>query len=241
MANEVPRPTLTYKDRLEWGWRRAGAWYFFQGVKHLLRIKVYRVWVANGPDHAFRAGLPKQLPKEYQTRLMEPIELVQYAKPENDLSIEFLEESQVRGDECTVSFYEGEVVGYLFTALKRTRVTDELDILIPSGHAYGYKSWTHRDHRRKGLTGVRLRVKQDWRDKTGNKRPKTVWYMEYHNYPSMLNNNYRPPHERPLYLGVVCWARWFGRVFVYNGRRAKWMGVVLIRKGEPPIKTYPYT
>ena len=65
--------------------------------------------------------------------------------------------------------------------------------------------------------------------------------MDYTNYPSLLTNRYTPPHERPLYLGIIGWVAIGGRVYPFNSRRARWLGVVFIRNNRPSKRTYPYT
>ena len=114
-------------------------------------------------------------------------------------------------------------------------------MLVPPGRVYTYKSWTHPEHRRKGLTLLLAKAAIDHRQQTGEKKKVGFWYIEYNNYPSLLTDRYEPPEQRPFYLGIVAWAQYFGRLFVYNGRKAKWMGTVLVRKDESPTRTYPYT
>ena len=77
-----------------------------------------------------------------------------------DLSRAFLETAFGRGDRCTANFFHGRLVGYSFNAYVRARVNDQLDVLVPPGFRYGYKSWTHSEHRRANLSRMRGYVRR---------------------------------------------------------------------------------
>ena len=241
MLRKVYLTKHNFSGKLKWGWRRAIAWYFFEALKRFLNLHIYRVWTSSGPDIAWESLLPKNIPEEYPTHILQPVELVQFSTPENDLPVEFLEEAQARHDKCGASFYEGNVVSYGFASHSRAPVTSKLDMVVPPGLVYHYKAWTHRDHRRKGITLYRSKAYIEDMIQSGEKPKRGFWYMEYHNYPSLLTGRYEPPEQRPIYLGIVGWAQYFGQLFIYNGRKAKWMGTVLVRKDESPTRTYPYT
>jgi len=222
---------------LQWGPRRAVIWYLLEFAKRILNLNLFRLWVAQGPDDAWSADLP-EIPLEFPTRCLEPQELIPYITPDNDLPAEFLDEAQKKGDECTAVFHQGKVVSYGFDSYKRTLINEALDIDIPEGLRYGYKGWTHPDYRQQGISRYRAKAKFD---RYGFRRLKGVWYVEYHNYASLLNNRYEPPDQRPLYLGIIGWIRIFGHVIPFNSRRAKWLGTVLLKKQAPSRRTYPYT
>ena len=230
-----------FAEKREWGLRRAIAWYIYRALRRILNVHIYRLWMSSGNNDAWIAGLPSEVPEGYTARLVEPEELIPYAKPENDLDVEFLEESQARKDECVACFYDGEVVSYGFNATTRSPVTAALDIQVPPGFVYGFKVWTHPDHRRRGLTKVRGKVMHDYRTQHRIRDPRIIRYIEFNNYASMLNNRYEPPNERSLYLGIIGWIGIGGKVIPFNGRRARWIGAVLVKKGAPFTRTHPYT
>jgi len=207
-------------------------------LKRVCGVHLCRLWVGQGPDDAWAADLPEEIPREYPTRCLGPRELIPYVRPDNGLSEEFLLRAQEKGDQCVATFHGGEVVSYGFDSFTRTTVNDQLDIDIPHGLLYGYKGWTHEDFRRRGMSHFHGKAKFQ---RYGFRREKSVWYVDYNNYASLLNNRYTPPDQRPLYLGTIGWINVGGRKYPFNSRRARWLGVVFIRKDRPSQRTYPYT
>lgn len=216
------------------------AYYFFAWLERVLDLHVYRVWVGGGMVTAWHDQLPKEVPDEYPTCRLEPQDLIPYVSGENYLSEAFLRDAQARGDTATAVFFEDRIVSYGFVSNTRTPFEHGLELLVPPGFVYAYKSWTHPDFRRKGLTKYRSKVDWDYRKVNGGPR-RGFWYIKFHNYPSLLGNVYEPPHQRPIYVGLMFVLNIFRRTFYFNSRRVKWFGSVLVRKGEPPYRTYPYT
>ena len=232
-----------FENRKQWGSRRALIWLFFFLVRRFLNVHVYRVWVGQGSYDAWLSQLPKGLPEGYEGKVLTPEALIPYASPENDLTESFLKTVTRNGDRCFAIFHDQQVVSYTFSARQRATVTDKVDFLVPPGLRYGYKTWTHRQHRRRGLTHALGRLEHDehYQRTHGEMLGKGCYYIEYSNYASLLSNVYSPPDQRSLYLGKVMWAIWFGRLILYNSRRAKWMGTVLAPAGAPAKVTYPPT
>lgn len=229
-----------FKERLEWGVPRLVASYFFGGLERFLKLHVYRVWVGTGMRTARHDHLPKEIPDEYPTCRLKPRDLIPYASEKNGLNEAFLKAAQARGDRATAVFHKNKVVSYSFESTTRTPFEHSLELLIPPGFLYSYKSWTHPDFRRRGLTKYRGKVNFDERwAKGGLKRG--IWYIKFHNYPSLLTNIYQQPHQRPLYAGSMIVLKAFRRTFFFNSRRTKWFGCVLVREGEDVGRTYPYT
>lgn len=98
------------RSRLEWGPRRVLAWYMVELLKRVCGVHLCRLWVGQGPDDAWAADLPEEIPREYPTRCLEPRELIPYVRPDNGLSEEFLLRAQEKGDQCVATFHGGEVV-----------------------------------------------------------------------------------------------------------------------------------
>ena len=229
-----------FKERSGWGVPRLVAYYFFAGLERFLGVHVYRLWVGMGIATSWHDQLPKEIPDEYPTYRLEPCNLIPYASGENGLNEAFLRDAQAHGDIATAVFHNDNVVSYGFESHARSPFEHDLELLTPPGFCYGYKSWTHPDFRRKGLTKYRSKV--DWDSRPANGEAKRgIWYIKFHNYPSLLTDVYEQPHERPLYSGCMVVLRAFKRTFFFNSRRAKWLGAVLVRKGEGAYRTYPYT
>jgi hypothetical protein len=114
-------------------------------------------------------------------------------------------------------------------------VTEQLEVLVPDGFRYGYKGWTHPDHRRRNLS-----QKGTWVKKTQAGRPfgeRGIWYIETHNYASLLRG-YRNPRVRHINMGVVGWFTLFGRQIPFATRTAKWIGFHFSRRGQQPRRQY---
>ena len=237
---KIRRSTDAFKERLHWGWRRLIAFYFFTLLERWLGLHVYRLWVGGGMVTTWHEQLPKKVPDEYPTRRLEPQDLIPYACEENKLTLAFLTDAQARGDSATVVFHEDSIVSYAFRSDSRTPFEHGLELLIPPGFSYAYKSWTHPDHRRRGLTKYRSKVDWDYQRVNGGPR-RGVWYIKFHNYPSLLTDVYEPPHQRPIYVGLLFVLKIFKRTVYFNSRHVKWFGSVLVRCGEPAYRTYPYT
>lgn len=229
-----------FKERLNWGWSRLIAFYFFSSLERGLGLHVYRVWVGGGIATLWHDQLPTAVPIEYPTYRLEPQDLIPYVSEENGLTEAFLTGAQMRGDQATVVFHKDNIVSYGFESNARSPFEHDLELLIPPGFRYGYKSWTHPDFRRKGLTKYRSKVNWDDQRANGGLR-RGIWYIKFHNYPSLLTDVYEQPHERPLYSGCLIVLKAFRRTFYFNSRRAKWLGSVLVREGEAARRTYPYT
>lgn len=229
-----------FKERLEWGLPRMFAFYVFTLLEKWFGFHVYRVWVSSGLFGAKLDQLPQAIPEAYPTRRVEPRDLIPYVSAENKLSEAFLKGAQARGDVATVVFHKEKIVSYGFESHTRTPFEHGLELIVPPGFRYGYKSWTHSDFRRKGLTKLISKVKWDERRAQGRLK-RRIWYIKFHNYPSLLTDVYEPPHQRPIHVGTLVVLKIIGRTLCFNSRRAKWFGSVLVRKSQPAYRTYPYT
>ena len=197
-------------------------------------VRLHYVRVGANRKHPTEEVCP-ETPPGYFTRVVQLVDLLPYVDEVPDLSRDHLEAVFARGDECVANFYGGDLVGFSFNSRKRTRVTDQVDALIPEGFRYGYKSWTHPDHRRRNLGRMRGFVKR--RDLARPFQERNVSYVETHNYPSLLHG-YRHPRERQLAMGFVGWITVFGRQIPFTSPRAKWLGFEFVGRNDVRIRQY---
>ena len=134
-----------------------------------------------------------------------------------------------------MTFYQGELVAFSFNSRVSAPVTDQLEVIVPEGFRYGYKSWTHVDHRRNNLSRMGGWFKQNFADRPFTER--SISYIETHNYPSLLHG-YRHPNLRQLRMGLVGWATLFGKQIPFSSRRAKWIGFQFQRKDKEYRRQY---
>ncbi len=167
----------------------------------------------------------------YVNRMVGFDELRSYAGRVEGLDDEFLDFAETNGDVCAASFFGDELVGYDFSSSKRARVNEQLDILVPYGFSYGYKGWTHPDHRRHKLSLARIELKRDKRLGAG------IYYIETHNYPSLMRP-YRYPAARRLHMGYIGWVEIFGRLIPFATRRARWIGLEFVVRDDDGHRLY---
>ncbi len=218
--------------RRDWGLARALYWQLMQRLSKL-GARVHYVSVGSGMLQILGES-PQEAPPGYTTRAVGLDDLVPHAS-DPDLSRTFLETAFARGDTCVANFFEGRLVGYSFNAFSRARMNDQIDVLIPQGFRYGYKSWTHADHRRANLSRVRGYVRR-----MSLPDEHSMWYIgcvETHNYASLLHS-YRHPRLRALRMGCSGWITLFGRKIPFNTRRARWVGIEFVRKEDMRVRQY---
>lgn len=212
----------------QWGLARTVYFYVMATLRRMFGLQLAYVRIT--PDRMGGWFDKQYSPPEYETRPVDYDDLAPYADlPGYDLSTDFLTRAFSPGCECAANFYGGELVGYGFITRARAPVTEQLDVVVPHGFRYGYKSWTHQDHRRKNLSGMRAYVRR-----TEFNRPvaeRGIDYVETHNYPSLLHG-YQHPADRSIYMGFVGCIRLFGREVPFATRRAKWIGFRWVRKQD---------
>ena len=212
----------------QWGVRRTAYFYLMGTLKRLFGFQLAYVRIT--PDRMGGWFDKPYSPTGYETRAVASGDLAPFAdRLGYDLSADFLARAFGPGCECSANFYNGELVGYGFITRTRAPVTEQLDVIVPNGFRYGYKSWTHADHRRKNLSAMRAYVRRTAFDRPVDERG--IEYVETHNYPSLLHG-YLPPTERNLTVGFVGCVRVFGRELPFATRRAKWIGFRWVRKED---------
>jgi len=208
-----------------WGLRRALYWQIMHALKVIVGFNIHYVKVGSGMRNVYEDVVPV-FPEGYEVRMVGLEDLLPYSETEPDLSPEFLKQVFRRGDVCVASFYDTDLVGFSFQSGSRAPVTGQLDILVPERFLYIYKTWVRSDHRRKNLSQVQGYVRRQSRleeDSTWG-----IWYVETHNYPSLLHS-YLHPRERRLSAGFIGWITVFGREIPFRSPRAKWLGVELVK------------
>ncbi len=219
--------------RREWGLGRALHWEVMSGLSRL-GIHVHYVNVESDLQQIVGEERPDVSP-DYDTRVIGLEEMLPFADRVSGLSRPHLETAFGRGDRCTANFFRGELVGYSFSCYTRARVNDQLDVLVPEGFRYGYKAWTHPDHRRAHLSRMRVYVRRRTHPLDRDKR--TIGYIETHNYPSLLHG-YRRPDVRKIRMGFSGWITIAGRQIPFNTRQARRIGFEFVRKDDVRRRQY---
>lgn len=218
----------------EWGWRRAVYWQVMHTLVRTIGLRLHRVEVG-----AERRDLwdpdPPEVPAGYVTKFCTRADLEPFVNSVPKFPPEFFHTAFDRGDDCSATFFNDRLVAFTFNSRARTQVNEQIDVLIPEGFRYSYKSWTHPDHRRKNLTKMRTYVLQQ-----NAKRPyeeRAIWYVETHNFASRLHG-YRHPGIRSILMGYGGWFSLFGRHIPFNTRGAKWIGFEFVTKSDDGIRYY---
>ena len=223
-----------FRDRItQWGLKRAVHWTVMATLGRI-GIHVHYVNVLSG-RREIDMDDDVTVPEGYETRPIGLDELLTHVDKAPDLVPDRLRVAFARGDLCIANLFRGELVGYAFSSWTRTRVNDQIDVLIPRGFRYGYKGWTHPDHRQLHLSRMRGHVRRRYRRAPHEERG--ISYVETHNYPSALHT-YRHPNLRSLRMGFCGWITIFGRKIPFNTRRAKWIGFEMVRKDDDGKRQY---
>jgi hypothetical protein len=203
-------------------------------LRHAIGLRLHYVVVGSGSGRVGRID-PPEVPEGYIARTVGVEDLVQFVGKVPDLSREFLEVAFSRGDICVASFFDNDLVGFSFQSQVRAQVSAQLDILVPTGFRYTYKTWIHSDHRRRNLSQLQGYVRHHSRDRSSGERG--IWYVETSNYPSLLHS-YRHPNDRMLMMGFIGWFSFFGRQIPFRSRRARWLGVELLPRQDTRTRLY---
>lgn len=219
--------------RRDWGLRRALYWELMHALS---KLGIHLHYVNVGADLREIIGEEEpEIAPGYDTRVVGIEELRPHSHSVPGLDDEFLETAFARGDVCVANFYHAQLVGFSFSSYVRARVNDQLDVLVPAGFRYGYKGWTHPDHRRQNLSRMRGYVRRSSVPKDHQVR--TISYIETHNYASLLHG-YRFPSMRSIRMGVCGWITLFGRKIPFNSRHARWVGLEFVRKDDSGRRQY---
>ena len=219
----------------DWGLPRA----LYASLMHFLAkrlgFRIHYVFIgANRPD--LMATSCPQTPPGYAVRLAKKSDLQPFVcSSKHNLSSDFINNAFANQDECYVVLCNQELVSFSFTTRVAAPVTAQLEIVVPEGFRYAYKSWTDVEHRRNNLSKLRHWVKINSADTPFNER--SLFYIETHNYASLLHG-YRNPSNRAQRAGVVGWLTLFGREIPFASRTAKWVGFEFRRKDKDHRRQY---
>lgn len=211
----------------DWGLRRAVYWQIMSFLARRLGMHLNYVFVSSGSSR-MRAQPMLESPPGYRVRVVDLSDLLPHAGTVPALSKEFIASATERGDNCVATFYGEALVGFSFQTSTRASVTRQLEILVPAGFKYTYKTWIHSDHRKKNLSQIQGSVRSHT---SGPTSERGIWYVATHNYPSLLHG-YRHPRDRALHMGFMGWLKVSGREIPFASRTAKRLGVELVQKGS---------
>lgn len=221
----------TFREkRGEWGLRRTLFWYAMHLVDNRY-LGMHLAYVLVGSDRRAPQEMEQiETPPGYVHRANVPKELLlPFVGVEHDLEQAKLDRAYDNGDTCVATFHGEQLVGYGFSSRTRAVVTKQIDLLVPRGFVYGYKGWTHPQHRRMRLTRSRELYRQ-----MNNQHPyleRSLFYIAVHNYASLMRG-YRHPRERPIRMGFAGYFSLFGRQYPFNSRRARWIGFRFARRDD---------
>ena len=216
----------------EWGVRRALYWQFMHALKKVFGLHLHYANVGADRDD-LRDPNPPAVDPEFVCKMGCKADFLPFVDKVPNLDAEFVEEAFARGDECSIVTHRGQLVNFCFVSRGRTRVTPQLDVLVPEGFRYVYKGWTHPDFRRKHLSSL-----GSWLRNTQHHRPheeRSLSYVETHNFPSLLRSD-KHPLRRSIRIGYVGWIDIFGHQIPFNSRKAKWIGFEFVRKDDTRVR-----
>ena len=150
--------------RRDWGWRRAIYWQVMHTLARSIGLHVHCIEVSAERRDLWDPN-PPEVPAGYITRICTKADLQPFVDTVPDFPPQFFEAAFDRGDECAASFHEENLVAFAFNSRARTLVNNQIDVLIPEGFRYAYKTWTHPDHRRKNFSDAWL-CKAAWHNQT---------------------------------------------------------------------------
>ncbi|MEM7099928.1 MAG: hypothetical protein AAF541_16795 [Pseudomonadota bacterium] len=225
----------TRQTRHDWGKHR----YFLAALMRTLRraigLRFNYVFVGSDrPD--FLDANQGALAQGYTSQLCTKSDLVDHASPDNMLTEAFLAEVNWEIHDCAAAFCEGKLVAYKFAARKRVRLTEQLDVIVPTGFRTTYKAWTHPDHRQNNLSYHLSHVLHK-HCHAKKFRERTIFYIESTNYASLLHG-YLDPRQASLRMGYFGWISVFGRQIPFNSRWAKRIGYYALRKDDTRTRYY---
>lgn len=217
---------------LDWGWRRALYWQFMHGLKRIIGLHLHYVRVGSDRDDLLEPD-PPHIDTCFDCRLGTIEDLQPFVGKPEHLDQEFLDDFVARNDQCVIILHKDELVHFTFYSRSRTRVTPQLDVIIPQGFRYSYKAWTHEDFRLRNLAKY-----STWYFQSNGYRPhkeRSLSYIETHNYASLLRSP-RHPNKQSIKVGYIGWIVIGGRQIPFTSRRARWIGFVLMRRNDHRVR-----
>ena len=119
-----------------------------------------------------------------------------------------------RGDFCSASIHNGQIVGHTFYSRHDTQVRPGLVFLVPDQHSYSFKGFTSAKHRGRKLEPERWKAARAHSIKIWGTEPPRVFYVNVANLESLAAGEM----SETKILGHCAYARLFGKLFTYNSR-----------------------
>jgi hypothetical protein len=221
--------------RQQWGTKRAVYWELMHGIRILTGFRIHYVNIGTGIYNPEWLDLP-ELPNGYENRFICTEALLPYVDKTPELDAQFLSNAIANGDECFATFFKDQLIGFKFSTRVRAPVTDQLDILVPTGFIYAYKDWTNIQHRNLSLSKYRSKA-MDSVYLAPRNTERFIWYIETHNYASLLHS-YIHPRDQALKSGFIGWYSFFGRQIPFNSRKAKSLGCEIVKRTDSGARQY---
>lgn len=127
-----------------------------------------------------------------------------------------------RGDLCTATLFEEEIVAYNFTSRLPTRVCDGVTFSFPSDFVYSFASLTASSHRGNQLARECWQVAREARAQAAGFDLPCVWYIALDNLESRKASAAFPNHTLRGYSGYV---RVFNRCLCFRSAGCRKLGV----------------
>lgn len=90
----------------------------------------------------------------YETRFLEPHELLRFSESEPTLPAEFVLDAVDRGDRCYAILDGDRLAAYSWYSMRPTLVFDALHLHFDPAYCYMYNGYTHPDYRGQRLHGI---------------------------------------------------------------------------------------
>lgn len=135
------------------------------------------------------------------------------------LNLSRTEASLARGDICTASYSDGEMIGYAWSAYTMAPHIDEIWIEFQPPYRYGYKSFVHPDYRGKRVSNGMAAFSDA--DSIRKGFTHAISFVETHNYKSIRSNRRHPGRE---FIGFAGYLNLFGRIIPFRTPAVKNLG-----------------
>ena len=135
-----------------------------------------------------------------------------------------------RGDICIIGIYEGQLINYGWTSFRQADLVEGVSLILGPGWSYGYKGYTVRGFRNKGMSRNRVRkeLSMEYRRSIGIQKSLNVVHTRNH-----LTNPYHA-ESRGRAIGLL------RRIVVLGRWRFNWMPRWIVAYvAEPAVSSSP--
>ena len=183
--------------------------YLYNELRRLIDFEVCVVQASSGAPYTWPDV------QGYKTRVVEQTEFLE--KWSEELKQDDLAWPFQRGDVCTASVCQDEIVGFNFYTFQDTIVRDGLTFRVPQGYVYSFKSFTAPSHRGRKLEPDRWKASRAHRNRVLGKDPKSIFYINVTNLESLAANKM----SKSSTLGYAAYALLFERLLIFNSPGCK--------------------